>query len=85
MGGNGVEGIGAGINLGSGINRGSVGGGGISTVDSSITLAKTAPTTDPLAFVNGGSGRPVIYSIGCATTTLNASSFKGSGAGASKN
>ena len=78
-------------------SRGSGGGGSISTVDSSIAWDKIPPITETPASVNGDSARavspasvngenskPVIYSIGCATTTLNASSFKGCGAGASK-
>ena len=56
----------------------------ISTVYASTTWAKTAPTTDPPAYVNGESVRPGVLDIGYATTTMNASSFKGSGAGASK-
>ena len=65
-------------------NRGSGGGEGISTVDASITWAKTTPTTDPQDSVNGESGRPGVSDIGCATTTLNDLSFKESGAGDSK-
>ena len=92
MGGNGRGGI------VTGRSRGSRGGGGISTVDSSIIWDKTPPATDPPSSVNGYSFRAVspasvngyslrigVSSIGCATTTLNASSFKGSGAVASKN
>ena len=73
------------------------GGGGISTVDASITWDETVPTTDPPASSNGYSGRavspvsdngqigrPCIWEIGCETTTINASSFKGSGDVASK-
>ena len=69
---------------GTGINIVTGGGGGIYTVDASLTWAKTAPTTDPPASVNGESGRPSVSGIGCATTTLNDSSFKGSGAVISK-
>ena len=43
-----------------------------------------APTTDPLASVNGDIVRPGVSDIGFATTLLNASSFKRYGAGASK-
>ena len=81
----------------SGRSRGSGRCGGISTVDASITWAKTALTTDPQASVNGDSGqavspasikvdsgRPVSSDIGCANTTLNASSFKGSVSGTLK-
>ena len=60
-------------------------GEGISTVDSSITWAKMTPTTDPPASANGYSGHTGVLAIGIATTTLNASSIKGSGAGESKN
>ena len=38
----------------------------------------------PQAPFNEESSRPVVSDVGCATTTLNASSFKGYGAGASK-
>ena len=43
------------------------------------------PTTDPSASFNGESGRTGVWAIDFATTTLNASSFKGYGAGTSKN
>ena len=75
---NGRGGRGTGRNLGSG------GGGVISTVYASTAWTKTSPTTDPPASVNGDSVRTGVSAIGCATTTLNASSFKVSGAGASK-
>ena len=82
MGGNGGVGRGTVINIGSGSNQGSGGGGGIYTVDAYTTWAKTASTTNPQASVNGESFRTVVSAIGCATTTMHASSFKGSGAGA---
>ena len=75
MGGNGRGG------RGNGRNRGS---GGIYTVDASITSYKTASATDLLASVNGKRFRLGASTIGCAKTTLNNSSLKGSGAGASK-
>ena len=84
IGGNRGGGSGTGKFWGSGSNRESGGGEGISTVDASITWAKTPPTTDLPASVNGESGRPGISAIDWATTTLDALSFKGSGAGASK-
>ena len=82
MGGNrrGVRVIGS--NQGSGRNRGSGGGGGIYAVDESTTWAITATTTDTPYSVNGESGRLGVPEIGYETTTMNASSFKGSGAGA---
>ena len=76
--GNGGGGRGTGINLESG------GCGGKSTLDASIPWAKTLPTTGPPASINGESNQPGVSTIGCATVTLNASSFKGSGAGASE-
>ena len=82
--GNGGGDRGTGINYLSGSDQGSGGGGGIYTVYASTTWDKTAPTTVPPASVNIESARLGVLSIGCATTTLNASSFKGSGAGASK-
>ena len=85
MGGNGGGGRGTERILGSGSNQGSGGGAGISTVDASITWAKTPPTTYPPDSVNGESRRPSVFPIGCATTTMNDSSFKVSGAGASEN
>ena len=81
MGGNGGE---TGRNIGIVISRGSGGGWGIYTVYASITQDKIAPTTNPQSSVNVESIRLVISAIGCATTTLDASSFKGSGAGDSK-
>ena len=78
MGGNGIGG------RVTGRNQGSDGGGGISTVRAYFTWSKKYLTTDPQASFNADSGSPGVYSIGCATTTLNSSSFKGSGAGASK-
>ena len=66
MGGNGRGG------RGTVINRGSGGDGVISTVDASITWAKTNPTTDPPASSNGESSQSGVFYIGCATTTLNA-------------
>ena len=65
-----------------GRNQGSGGDGGIYTVDASITCDKTAPTTNSPASINGESSWPGVLAIGCATTTLNDSSFKSSGAGA---
>ena len=67
---------------GTGINRGSGGGGVIYTVAASITWYKTSPTTDPPESINRESVHPGVWTIGCETTTLNASSFKGYGAGA---
>ena len=71
---------------GPGRSQGSGGGGVISTVDASITWAKTTLTTEPPAYINGDigqvfspeyvnvyNGRPGVLYIGCATTTLNAS------------
>ena len=57
---------------------------GISTVDASIKWSETSPTTDPPDSVNGDISRMGVLDIGCATNVLNASSFKWSGAGASK-
>ena len=68
----------------SGRNQGSGGGGGISTLDESITWDIMASTTDPPAYANVESVWQYISCIGCATTTLNDSSFKGSGAIPSK-
>ena len=48
-------------------------GGGISTLYASITWDKNTPTTDPPASDNEEIGRPVVLTIGCATTTQNAS------------
>ena len=84
MGGNGVVGRGNGIIWGSGSNQLIGGGGGISTVDASITWDKMPPTINPPASVNVESVRTGILAIGCLTTTLNVSSFKWSGTGASK-
>ena len=93
--GDGVRGVGMGVNgwgvRGTGIiwrsgsNLGSGVGEGITTVDASITWDKTPPTTYPPSSVRGEIVRPGVLVIGCATTTLNSPSFKGSGAGASKN
>ena len=85
MGDNGGESIGNGRNPVSGRNIGSGGGGVIYKVYASITWYKTSPTTDPPASVNGESGRPGVSAIFCETTTLNDSSFKGSGVGDPKN
>ena len=84
MGGNGGGGRGTGRIWGSGSNPGSGGGGGISTVDASIKWYKIPPTTDPPASVNGESGSPGVLAIGFENTTLNDSSFKWYGSGASK-
>ena len=56
-----------------GRSRGIGGGGGISTVDASITWDKIAPVTYPPASTNIESDHPGISFIGCETTTLNAS------------
>ena len=45
---------------------------------------KLPPNTNPPNYISGESRRTGVLAIGCATTTLNASSFKGSGAGTSK-
>ena len=76
---------GTGRDQGSGINWEIGGGGGISTVDTSIPWAIASPTTDSPASVNGDIVWTGVFSIGCTTTTLNASWFKGSSAGASEN
>ena len=84
MGGNGWGSRGTGRFWGSGSDQGSGGDGGIFTVDASIIWAKMPPTTDPPDIVNGERTGTVISIIWCTTTPMNASSFKGSGAGASK-
>ena len=65
MGGNGGLSRRTGRNTGSGIIRGSGGGGGISIVDACIKWDKTAPTTYPPASVNGVSVWPGVLAIGC--------------------
>ena len=77
--------IGTGINQGSESFRGRGGVGGISKVYASIIWSITDPTTYTSASENVESGRTSVSDIGCATTTLNASSFKRSGSGTLKN
>ena len=77
-----VGGIGTGINEVSGSNQGSGGGGGITTVDASITWVKTASSNEPPTYINGESVHMRFLAIGCANTNLRDSSFKGYGAGA---